>query len=181
MAHLTLATAASSITISGGGKLVLASDASTTGRLAQMTSGATITGNLTQERYLPSTGWHLVTAPFSAATTIADFDEVGVRVSPKNNATIFANVETTLATDTGRYNGAIVETNGWKVPASLGSPVNPGNTPTGYRLYTAPGATAHVFATSGSPLTGNQTAPFTKTPAGYSGRRLELACQSVPV
>jgi hypothetical protein len=56
-------------TLTTGGFLTLKSNATTTGRIATITSG-TISGNLTQERFIPaksSRTWSLVSSPFSQA------------------------------------------------------------------------------------------------------------------
>ncbi len=161
---LTLANATSSLTIAPAGSLTLLSGPTGTARLAPVPPGATITGSMRMQRYKNVNGWHFVTAPF-ATTTLADYDEALVRVLPKNNANIFAYTESD--TTVGRYNGALVEQHGWKVPASLSQQLNPGGNPTGYRLYLSPATSG--FITSGTPFIGDKQAAYTFSPGMFGG------------
>ncbi len=60
-------------TLAGGGRLTLKSDATTTARVAQVAAGASITGDVTVERYIPAARkWRMLTAPLrdgSSGTT----------------------------------------------------------------------------------------------------------------
>lgn len=163
--NLTLSNSTSSLAISGG-QLILSSNASGTARLNPVPAGATITGNLTLERYLgAASAWHFVGSPFSSATQLSDYNEIGVRISPKNNSNIFEYTE--ADTTRGSYNGYLTESKGWKVPAALTNSINPTNAPKGYRVYAAGGRTLSV---SGSPFIGDKSASFTFSPTtGWDG------------
>jgi hypothetical protein len=57
-------------TLSSGGNLTLASDASGTARIAALAAGADVTGNITMQRYIPggTDGWMFIGTPLSGAT-----------------------------------------------------------------------------------------------------------------
>ncbi|MEJ1930332.1 T9SS type A sorting domain-containing protein [Nostoc sp. NIES-2111] len=160
--NLTLSNATSGLTVSGGGQVILSSNASGTARLNPVPAGAAITGNLTLERYMGATSaWHFIGSPFTSATQLSDYNEISVRVTPKNNSNIFEYTEGD--TTRGTYNGYLTESKGWKVPSALTNSINPGNAPKGYRAYASGGRTLSV---SGSPFIGDKVASFTFTPAG---------------
>ena len=181
--NLTLANATSNLTIAGGGSVTLASTATGTGRLTAVPVGATITGNLTLERYISGTpGWRFMGAPFTSSTLISDWNEDAVRISPKNNANVFNYTE--ADTTRASYNGYLTERAGWKVPAALSNPINPGNVVTGYRLYA--GQTflnySRTLVVSGSPFIGDKGIPYTFSAGHRLGRRrLEPAGQPLPL
>jgi hypothetical protein len=62
---LTLANGNSDVVVAPGGSLVLVSTATGTGSIAALPAGAAVTGNVTQQRYLPGTGsgWYLLGTP----------------------------------------------------------------------------------------------------------------------
>lgn len=62
---VTLSNATSNIQVAPAGKLILVSNASRTGSIAAIPAGASISGNVTQQRHLPGTGsgWYLVGTP----------------------------------------------------------------------------------------------------------------------
>ena len=61
-------------TLAGGGRLTLKSDATTTARVAQVAAGASITGDVTVERYIPaSRKWRMLTAPLTGSSNNSIF------------------------------------------------------------------------------------------------------------
>jgi hypothetical protein len=161
----------SSLATSGAGQVVLSSSSSSTGRLAQMPVGASLTG-LTLERKLPATaGWYFVSAPFTSATPLSQWSELPARVSPAANANILRFSEDDSS---AVLSGSVrVFTTGWRPPASLSSAINP--TPgRGYRAYQNAAfiSGGGKLSVTGTPNTGNVTAPFSFTPSapgGYDG------------
>ena len=126
------------------GKLTLASNSMATGKIGPIPTSAIITGEITQERYLPwSSGsghWYFLGSPFGGKnfTDYADdfkvvgltsgFGSQGGSVLPSNEperSTIFGYNESlhNLHTDT-------VQKQGWRIPGNIS--LDPG---TGYRVY----------------------------------------------
>jgi hypothetical protein len=61
-------------TLAGGGRLTLKSDATTTARVAQVAAGASITGDVTVERYIPAARkWRMLTAPVTGSSNSSVF------------------------------------------------------------------------------------------------------------
>ena len=85
-------------------------------------------------------------------------------------------------TTRGTYNGNLTERAGWKVPAALSNPINPGNVVTGYRLYIGANLLnySRTLVVSGSPFTGDKTIPYTHTLTGWDGGGWNLLANPYP-
>lgn len=137
---LTLSNANSSVVVGGLGKLILVSDASGTGSIGAIPAGASVTGNVTQQRYLIGTtgGWFFVGTPIlggdfsqwtdniymSAGTTLGG--NQGVVPLGIQHSTIFKYDDAfhNVTPDTAQKRG-------WRVPV-LGDLLSPGR---GFRLW----------------------------------------------
>jgi hypothetical protein len=117
------------------GDLVIKSTSAGTARIAN--SAGTITGTVTQERYIPSSGWHF-TGTVVGGQTITDWNDnfqtqgpmPGVRVpNPGSNTSNIFEYDQSYT-----LNDGLGEMNGWKVPTT--SSINQYQ---GYRLYLAEG------------------------------------------
>jgi hypothetical protein len=147
-------------TLSSGipGGLVLKSTASGTARIASTTGS--ISGNITAERYIPTSGWHF-TGTALAGQTIADWnDDISTQgpmpgVATPNTgyytSSIFAYDQTN--NDVIPYHGNT--TNGWVVPTS--SAINQNQ---GYRVFISSGKT---LDNTGTYTTGTKTLTLSST------------------
>ena len=172
------------LTIPANGTVVLSSSALGTARLGVMPASATITGNLTLERFVAGStpGWYFVAAPFTAgSSTLIEWNELPARVFPKNNSNIFEYTEPD--TTRGTYNGRLTEYSGWKVPSALTNPFNPASKPKGYRAYLNAnffGIMSGRLTASGSPIVQNVATPYTKTVTAFDGGGWNLLANPYP-
>lgn len=137
---LTLANSTSNLVVAGGGSLVLVSDNLGTGSIAAIPSGASVTGNVTQQRYLPGTGngWFFLGTPITGGNFSQWTDDMymaagsnlggnqGVVGIGNQHSTIFKYTESVAS-----IYGDTVEKYGWRVPV-LGDLLNPGQ---GFRVW----------------------------------------------
>lgn len=106
-------------TINSNGAIKLISNSFGTARIG--TSGGSITGNVTVERYIPSFGWHFLGTAV-AGQTIADWNDDIITQGPmpgvsipnpgSNTSSIF------LFNQAGTINDNYGQINGWEVPTS---------------------------------------------------------------
>ena len=122
---VTLSNANSSIAVAPTGKLILVSNSSRTGSIAAIPTGASVSGNVTQQRYLPGTGdaWFFVGTPIQGGNFSQWTDNLpmfagtslggnqGVVILGMQHSTIFKYDEALhhICTDT-------VQKFGWRVP-----------------------------------------------------------------
>ncbi len=171
---LTLANGTSNLVING--TLTLTSNATGTGRLAPVPAGATITGNLSLERFFPATrGWYFVGAPFGSTATIQDFNELDVRVTPRNNANVYFYTEND--TTSSRSNGVVVEAAGWKIPTA-----NQAIGFSGFRVYAGTNFVSgpRTLVTSGTPNIGGYTTGYSFTTNMWDGGGWNLLANPYP-
>lgn len=137
---VTLANGTSSIAVAPSGNLVIQSTASNTASIAALPTGATITGNVTQKRYIPGTGddWFLLGTPVSGGNFSQWSDNLymaagsnlggsqGVQSIGIQHSTIFKYDDAFhhVSSDT-------VQKRGWRVP-DLSDALSPGK---GYRVW----------------------------------------------
>lgn len=158
--------------VTNSGDLVLKSNTFGTAKIGAIPSTATFTGNLTLERKTLSTsGWYGIAAPFKSGTTLNEWSELNLVVSPKTHA----NIKGYSESDTTSYQVGTrtIESNGWKVPTALTNDINPGNAPKGYLIWIAPSLNptySGVLSATGEPFTQNVSATLSFTPASaYDG------------
>jgi hypothetical protein len=174
---VTLSNANSSIVVGGSGKLILASDASATGSIAAIPVGASVSGNVTQQRYFSGTGdaWYLVGTPIQGGNFSQWTDNMYMAVGTNlgGNQGVFnlgIQHSTVLTYDDAFHNVSpdTAQKTGWRVPV-LGDLLTPGK---GYRVwlnsYLAP---TRSFDNVGTITTGpfsfptlNRTEPVTCQP-----------------
>ena len=123
---VTLSNANSSIVVGGSGKLILASDASGTGSIATIPAGASVTGNVTQQRYLTGSndGWYFVGTPITGGN-FSEWSDNMQMVAGTNlggNQGVIPTVEIERST-IFKYDDAFhnvssdtVQKRGWRVP-----------------------------------------------------------------
>ena len=158
------------VNVPAGTKLRLMSDATGTARLAPVPASATFVGNITMMRKTPNTpGWYFVAAPVSGST-LNEWSEAQIRITPKNNTNVFEYTENDTTRST--YFNHLTEVAGWKIPSTLTNVINPAGKPKGYRLYlnsTFMTNQSQLLSSDGPPVIGNAAFPFTFTPAGGFG------------
>jgi hypothetical protein len=146
--NVTGALTVASGTFSSNGGLVLKSSAAGTARIAN--SAGSISGNITAERFVPTSGWHF-TGTAIAGQTIADWNDDLATQGPMPGvetpnpgyftSTIFGYDQTN--NDVIPYSGAT--TNGWVVPTT--SAINQNQ---GYRVFIGAGSTLDNTGTYGT-------------------------------
>lgn len=162
---VTLSNANSSISVAPGGNLVLVSNASGTASIAAIPAGASITGNVTQQRYFPGTGddWFFLGTSISGGNFSQWSDNLymaagtnlggnqGVQAIGIQHSTIFKYDDNFhhISSDT-------VQKRGWRVP-ELADGLTPGK---GYRVWMREyNSTARTVDNVGSVTQGNFTFP----------------------
>lgn len=119
------------------GELRLKSTPSLTARFGTVGAGAVITGNVTSERYIPTSGWHFTGSVF-AGNTVADWNDDFTTQGPMPGVNIYnpgSNTSNIFEFDQAYgVNDGLGEANGWKVPTSS----NIGQYQ-GYRLFVPAG------------------------------------------
>jgi hypothetical protein len=172
-ALLTLLSASS---LTNNGNLILRSNSFGTGSIGPIPANATLGGNITQERLMPSAnGWYFVGAPFKSGTTISEWSELNPRISPKLNGTLFEYSESDSSA------GVASEVNGWKVPNTLASAINPSNQPKGYRIYLGAINPTRLISATGLPFAQDVSSPLTFSPlTGYGGGGWNLISNPYP-
>jgi hypothetical protein len=165
---------ASSLT--NNGDLILRSNTFGTGSIGPIPANATLTGNISQERLLPSAnGWYFVGAPVKSSTIIEEWSELNTRIFPKLNASMFEYSETDSST------GLSNEVYGWKVPNTLATAINPGNEPKGYRIYLGQSNPTRLASVTGLPFVQNVSKALTFSPiTGYGGGGWNLISNPYP-
>jgi hypothetical protein len=174
-----LLTLLSGSTLTNSGNLILRSNSFGTGSIGPVPANATLSGNFTQERLLPNTnGWYFVGAPVKSSP-LTEWSELNTRISPKQNASMFEYSESDSTT--GVYLGVVTELNGWKVPNTLATAINPSNQPKGYRIYLGPTNPTRLSSVTGQPFTQDVVSPLTFSPAtGYGGGGWNLISNPYP-
>lgn len=156
-------------TLSSGDSLILTSDASSTGYIAEITGTGVLSGKITQQRYISGTADYRELAA-AVSTTFADWDSTiitsgftGSDYPSYNFNNIYAWDETaTTAIDTNVYVGV----------SNITDSLKPG---VGYSVYVYPdtGNFPLTLTTSGTPATGNFTFSVTQNGTGsYAGYNL---------
>jgi uncharacterized repeat protein (TIGR02543 family) len=171
-----LLTLLSGSSLTNNGNLILRSNSFGTGSIGPIPANATLGGNITQERLLPSTkGWYFVGAPFKSGTALSEWSELNPRISPKLNGTLFEYSESDSSV------GVASEVNGWKVPNTLASAINPLNQPKGYRIYVGVSNPTRLISATGLPFTQDVVSPLTFSPlTGYGGGGWNLISNPYP-
>jgi hypothetical protein len=170
-----LMTLLSGSALTNNGNLILRSNSFGTGSIGPIPANATLIGNITQERLIPSAnGWYFVGAPVKS-TNLTEWSELNPRITPKLNATFFEYSESDSSI------GAANEVNGWKVPNSLATAINPGNEPKGYRIYLGQTNPTRLASVTGQPFTQDVVSPLTFSPGtGYGGGGWNLISNPYP-
>jgi len=149
-----------------GQVFTLLSDATGTGRIAQITGG-TYAGNITAQRFAPggTTGWAFLGSPISSALTLNDWDDdvyISCPTCPDGSAAGFLSVYT--------YNEAasgLVSSAASYVPLNtINDPITSGR---GYWVYLGTGLNTTTDITldlTGTPRTGNYSIPINYTNFG---------------
>ncbi len=165
---------ASSLT--NNGDLILRSNSFGTGSIGPIPANATLTGNISQERLLPSAnGWYFVGAPVKSSMISEEWSELNTRIFPKLNASMFEYSETDSST------GLSNEVYGWKVPNTLATAINPGNEPKGYRIYLGQSNPTRLASVTGLPFVQNVSKALTFSPiSGYGGGGWNLISNPYP-
>ena len=137
---LTLANGTSNVVVGGSGNLILVSDASGTGSIAAIPAGASVTGNVTMQRYLPGTGdgWYFLGTPIQSNNFSQWTDNMymiaGSTLGGTQGVTPLAIEHSTVFTyDDASHNisSDTVQKRGWRVPVA-GSGLDLGK---GYRVW----------------------------------------------
>ena len=148
-----------------------------TARLAALSAGQTV-GSIRYERATPAgpgSAWHFMAAPV-VSQTFDNWINLGVRLTPKNNANTFFYTEND--TTRGSYNGHLTERAGWKVLNATTDQINPSNQPVGYRIFTLPNRKTSI---TGVPFQGNVTKNLTFSPTtGWDGGGWNLTANPYP-
>lgn len=144
-----------------GQVFTLLSDATGTGRIAQITGTGDYSGNITAQRFAPggTTGWALLGSPVSSALTLNDWDDdiyISCNTCPDGSAGGFLSVYTYSEAVSGVYDAA-----GAYVPMStINDPLTNG---VGYWVYLGNGQTTTSDITldvTGTPRKFNYTIPL---------------------
>lgn len=137
---LTLSNANSNVVVGGSGKLILASDATSTGSIAAIPAGASVTGNVTMQRYLPGTGdgWFFLGTPIQSNNfsqwTDNMFMIAGTSLGGTQGVTPLGIQHSTVFTYDDAFHNITSDTvqkRGWRVPVA-GDGLNLGQ---GYRVW----------------------------------------------
>ena len=137
---VTLANANANLVVGSAGSLVLASSASGTGSIATIPAGASVTGNVTVQRYLNGTGdgWFLIGGSVQGADFTQLTDDMYVVAGSNlggSQGIIGLGIQhsSIFKYDDAVHNISIdtVQKNGWRVPVS-GDALNGG---TGFRVF----------------------------------------------
>ena len=161
--------------ITNNGSLILRSNSFGTGSIGPVPVGATLSGNITQERLMPSSnGWYFVGAPVKSSV-LTEWSELNTRISPKLNATLFEYSESDSST------GEANEVFGWKVPNTLATAVNPGNQPKGYRIFLGQTNPTRLASVTGLPFVQDVNKALSYSPtSGYAGGGWNLIANPYP-
>lgn len=126
-------------TFTTNGNLLLTSNATYTGAIGPISSGANISGNVTMQRFAPGgkTGWAIIGAPISSALTLSDIDDdiyISCSTCPDGTAAGFTSVYTYNEPAPGTYTSSASY-----IPISgINTPVVSGK---GYYVYLGTGYT----------------------------------------
>ena len=136
----TLSNANSSLVVGGSGNLILTSDATGTGSIAAIPAGASVSGNVTQQRYFTGTGdgWFLLGTPIQGGNFSQWTDNIYMAAGTSlggNQGVIPLGIQHSTIFD---YDDAFhyltfdtVQKRGWRVPVS-GNMLIPGK---GFRVW----------------------------------------------
>ncbi len=137
---LTLANATSNVVVGGSGKLILVSDATGTGSIAAIPAGASVTGDVTMQRYLPGTGdgWFFLGSPIQSNNFSQWTDNMymiaGTSLGGTQGVTPLGIQHSTVFTYDDAFHNVTSDTvqkRGWRVPVA-GDALTLGQ---GYRVW----------------------------------------------
>nr|HPI12940.1 T9SS type A sorting domain-containing protein [Catalimonadaceae bacterium] len=137
---LTLANSNSNLIVSPGANLILVSDASGTASIATIPSGASVIGNVTQQRYIPGTGdgWFFIGTSVQGGDFSQWSDNIlmyaGTNLGGNQGVTALGIQHSTIFTYNDAFHHITSDTaqkRGWRVPV-LGDLINPGQ---GFRVW----------------------------------------------
>jgi|GEM_PF-1166330 len=151
------------------GQLQLVSSATNTGRIGQVLGGASVTGNVNLQRYVPNKGWHFIGHASTSGQVLANWNDNFNTYGPMPGTKFFnpgAKTSSIFAFDDFAPSTLSPEINGWNVPLTTNL-----NFQRGYRVNF--GAAPVTFDNSGPIANGTVTTNLSYTGASaYAGWNL---------
>jgi hypothetical protein len=151
------------------GQLRLVSSSTNTGRIGQVLGGASVTGNVNLQRYVPNKGWHFIGHASTSGQVLANWNDNFNTYGPMPGTKFFnpgAKTSSIFAFDDFAPSTLSPEINGWNVPLTTNL-----NFQRGYRVHF--GAAPVTFDNSGPIANGTVTTNLSYTGAStYAGWNL---------
>jgi hypothetical protein len=158
--------------------LRLISTASNTGRISAINPGASVSGNVTLQRYVPNRSWHFIGHAVTTGQTLADWNDNFKTYGPMPGTKFpnpGPNTSSIFAYDDFQPSGQSPEINGWYVPTSANVEFQ-----RGYRVHF--GAAPVTFDNSGPIANGNVTTNLSYTGSStYAGWNLIANPHPAPI